>query len=174
MKILNTLVLGFVVMSVGCAEKEIAPQADSSKPSAESAYILAAEPADAVAVGAARETAKNDQPIAVAGRIGGSAKPFVDGIAAFTIVDLKVPYCADDEGCPTPWDYCCTQDEVKSNIATVKIVDESGKPVSSDARELLEVKELSEVVVQGTAKRDDQGNLSLAASKVYVRAGKQE
>ena len=61
---------------------------------------------------------------------------------------------------------------MKTNIATVKIIDESGKLVSGDARELLGVKELSEVVVQGTAKRDAQGNLSLAASKVFVRAGK--
>ncbi len=48
----------------------------------------------------------------LSGRIGGSEKPFVDGLAAFTIVDLKVPYCADDEGCPTPWDYCCNQKDV--------------------------------------------------------------
>jgi hypothetical protein len=172
MKVMNALVSGALLVLLGCAESEVTPQGDSTKPAAASVFVLSSEPADAVAVGTARETAENDQSITVAGRIGGSAKPFVDGIAAFTIVDLKVPYCADDEGCPTPWDYCCTQDEVKTNIATVKIVDESGKPVSSDARELLGVKELSEVVVQGTAKRDDQGNLSVAASKVFVRAGK--
>jgi hypothetical protein len=172
MKIMNTVLSGFFVVLVGCAENDGRPEANLSKPAADSTFLLSSEPEDAVAVGSARETAENDQLITVAGRIGGSAKPFVDGIAAFTIVDLKIPYCADDEGCPTPWDYCCTQDDVKTNIATVKIVDESGKPVSSDARELLGVKELSEVVVQGTAKRDDQGNLSLAASKVFVRAGK--
>jgi len=172
MKALNTWVSGFLLVLVGCAENSGTSEANTSEPAADSAFILSSEPAEAVAVGTARETAENDQVITVAGRIGGSAKPFVDGLAAFTIVDLKVPYCADDEGCPTPWDYCCTQDDVKTNIATVKMVDESGKPVASDARELLGVKELSEVVVQGTAKRDDQGNLSLAATKVFVRPGK--
>jgi hypothetical protein len=90
-------------------------------------------------------------------------------LAAFTIVDEKVPYCAPDEGCPTPWDYCCETDAVKDNIATIKIVNDAGKPVASDARELLNVKELSTVVVQGKAKRDDQGNLTVAATKVFVR-----
>ena len=172
MKVLNIVVSGFCLVLLGCAENDGKSQANSAKPAAASAFILAFEPADAVDVGVARKNAENDQSIAVVGRIGGSEKPFVDGIAAFTIVDLKVQYCADEEGCPTPWDYCCHQDEVKTNIATVKIIDESGKLVSGDARELLGVKELSEVVVQGTAKRDAQGNLSLAASKVFVRAGK--
>lgn len=172
MRILKTVIFGFILALVGCSEGTGKSELKSPPSATSSVYALPAEPADAVAVGAARETAENDKSITVAGRIGGSEKPFVDGLAAFTIVDLKVPYCADDEGCPTPWDYCCNQKDVKSNIATVKLVDETGKPVSGDARELLGVKELSEVVVQGTAKRDDQGNLSLAVSKVFVRSGK--
>lgn len=174
MKVLNTVISAFTLAFVGCGEGSSNPDAKPTVPPASSAYILPSEPADAVAVGAARETAENDKPITVAGRIGGSEKPFVDDLAAFTIVDLKVPYCADDEGCPTPWDYCCNQKDVKANIATVKLVDEAGKTISGDARELLGVKELSEVVVQGNAKRDDQGNLSLAVSKVFVRAEKQQ
>ena len=172
MKVLNTLVAGLILTLVGCGEGDGKAQTQAPSAPVSSAYTLSSEPADAIAVGAARETAENDKSITVVGRIGGSEKPFVDGLAAFTIVDLKVAYCAEDEGCPTPWDYCCNQKDVKSNIATVKLVDEAGKPVSGDARELLGVKELSEVVVQGNAKRDDQGNLSLAVSKVFVRAGK--
>lgn len=120
-------------------------------------------------VGEAREAVENDQSVTLVGTIGGSSEPFVDGLAAFTIVDPKVPYCAPHEGCPTPWDYCCTQDQVKNNLATVKVVDESGSPVSGDARQILGVKELSTVVVQGKAKRDDQGNLTVSATKVFVR-----
>ena len=74
-----------------------------------------------------------------------------------------------DEGCPTPWDYCCTQDQVKDNIATVKLVDAEGKPVTDDARKLLGVKELSVVVAEGTARRDESGNLTVAATKIFVR-----
>ena len=117
----------------------------------------------------ARKSAKADEAIAIVGRIGGSGEPFVDGVAAFTVVDLKVAYCSADEGCPTPWDYCCTQDQVKDNIATVKLVDAEGKPVTDDARKLLGVKELSVVVAEGTARRDESGNLTLAATKIFVR-----
>jgi hypothetical protein len=51
-------------------------------------------------------------------------------------------------------------------------VDDTGKPVSQSARDLLNVKELSTVVVKGKAKRDDQGNLTVAANQVFVRPGK--
>lgn len=136
-----------------------------------SAYVVDIEPTDAMPVGEAREKSEDGQEITLIGLIGGSTQPFVDGLAAFTIVDPKVPYCAADEGCPTPWDYCCHMDDVKENIATVKIVDASGSPVAQDARELLGVKELSTVVVKGTARRDEAGNLSIAASEVYVRPG---
>ena len=44
-----------------------------------------------------------------------------------------------------------------------------GKPVATDARELLGVKELDTLVVQGKAQRDDSGNLTILASKVFVR-----
>ena len=43
----------------------------------------------------------------------------------------------------------------------MKIVDASGKPVATDARKLLGVKELQTVVVRGTAKRDEAGNLTV-------------
>ncbi len=134
-----------------------------------STYLTQNEPINAIPVGEAREISKDVQDITLVGRIGGSNKPFVDGLAAFTIVDSKVPYCADEEGCPTPWDYCCQTDAVKKNIATVKIVDESGRPITQNARDLLNIKELTMVVVKGKAKRDDQGNLTVSTNQVYVR-----
>jgi len=132
-------------------------------------YEAEIEPADAMPVGEAKEKIEDGQDITLVGIIGGSSQPFVEGLAAFTVVDPKVEYCAPEEGCPTPWDYCCTQDQVKENIATVKIVNGEGKPVTQDAREFLNIKELSTVVVIGKAKRDDQGNLTVAASKLFVR-----
>ncbi len=173
MKLLNGMLVGVVAVLAGCSNSEVSeqPQVTGDGP-APSSYVAAAEPAGAVPVGEARQSVKDDQTVALVGIIGGSSEPFVDGLAAFTIVDPKVEYCAPEEGCPTPWDYCCTQDQVKENIATVKVVDDSGNPVADDARQLLGVKELSTVVVQGKAKRDDQGNLTVAATKVFVRTGK--
>jgi hypothetical protein len=167
--VITIVVLSSLLTVMGCQQsKEGTPTAGA----AGSAYVLATEPADAMPVGTARESAKDGEEVVVLGLVGGSTKPFVEGLAAFTIVDPKVPYCADDEGCPTPWDYCCQTDAVKKNIATVKLVDSNGKPVFQGARELLPVKELSSVVVKGIARRDDQGNLTIAARQVFVRPGK--
>ena len=157
----------FAVGLTGCnSENTTSTVAQSAH---DSTYVVSSEPQGAVAVGDARDSVEDEQEVVLIGRIGGSAEPFVDGIAAFTIVDPKVPHCSAEEGCPTPWDYCCEQDQVKDNIAMVKIVDAQGKPVSQDARLLLGVKELSTIVVRGKAQRDADGNLALSASQVYVK-----
>lgn len=173
MKTMMTLTLaGLFAAVLGCGQSPVAVESDDS-PAGESSsaqYVADSEPAGAVPVGEARKDIKDNQAVTLVGIIGGSTEPFVDGLAAFTIVDPKVPYCAPDEGCPTPWDYCCEQGQVKDNIATVKVVDDQGKPIASDARRLLGVKELTTVVVEGTAQRDDQGNLSVLANQVFVKA----
>ena len=170
MKLLNGMSLCVLTLIVGCSTSETSESALSSQPSADGArFVTTTEPADAISVGEARKSAQDDQEVTLIGRIGGSSEPFVDGLVAFTIVDLQVPHCSADEGCPTPWDYCCTQDQVKENIATVKFVDASGNPLPGNAREVLGVKELSTIVVQGKATRDEQGNLTVAATKVFVR-----
>ena len=48
------------------------------------------------------------------------------------------------------------------------VYDDDGKVVKKDARELLGVKELDTVVIQGKAKRDKAGNVTILASKLYV------
>ena len=172
MKIWNWILIGALATAAGCTNSDVAQTSDESATRVvDSRYLADAEPDGAIPVGEARESVEDEQAVTLVGTIGGSSEPFVDGLAAFTIVDPKVPYCSADEGCPTPWDYCCTQDQVKDNIATVKIVDDAGNPVADDARKLLGVKELSTIVVQGKARRDDQGNLTVAASKVFVRPG---
>ncbi|TWT61308.1 hypothetical protein [Rubinisphaera italica] len=162
---------GFATLSatllIGCADQSGSPTTSTGK--TDSTYLASTEPTGALPVGEARGTSQDKQEVVLVGRIGGSSKPFIDGLAAFTIVDPKVPYCSEDEGCPTPWDYCCEQNQVKENIATVKVVNTEGKPVSEDARKLLGVKELNMVVVHGTAQRDDDGNLSVLADQIYVK-----
>ena len=171
MKVLQVLALvSMVAGAVGCQSKDTSTANEKTTPPT-STFLAISEPSGAIPVGEAREKTEDGQEVTLVGRIGGSSKPFVDGLAAFTIVDPKVPYCAADEGCPTPWDYCCQTEAVKSNIATVKIVSEAGKPVSTSARDLLNVKELATVVVKGKAKRDDQGNLTVSAKQIFVRLG---
>lgn len=185
MKLVFSLMwMGLSLLMLGCGASDMGSGPNDggvSKPAnaerdayaaSKSEYLFDSEPSGGIPVGEARKSIEDGQAVTLVGLIGGSSDPFVNGLAAFTIVDPKVPYCAPDEGCPTPWDYCCTQDQVKDNIATVKIVDEAGRPVEHSARDLLGVKELSTVVVQGKAQRDEQGNMTIAASKVFVRPGK--
>ncbi|MEO1529018.1 MAG: hypothetical protein AAFX06_26655 [Planctomycetota bacterium] len=170
MKSPQWLVIPVLVSFIGCGQ----PEQNVALPKVDDAgkqFVLASEPSGAVAVGEARQSVESEQSVTLVGLIGGSRDPFVDGVAAFTIVDQSVPFCAPDEGCPTPWDYCCKQDQVKDNIVTVKMVDESGGPIAKDARELLGVSELSQVTVQGMASRDEAGNLTVAATKIYIQPG---
>lgn len=169
MKLLNLISLVVIAVAVGCSGTNVAEKSAAVDGQSKAQYVATTEPAGAMPVGEARQSVVNDQPVVLVGRIGGSSQPFVDGLAAFTIVDPQVPHCAADEGCPTPWDYCCTQDQVQENIATVKIVDSAGQPVTNDARQLLDVQELSTVVVEGKAQRDEAGNLTVVAHKVFVR-----
>src|SRR6056297_2394805 len=173
MKMMKTWTcLGLLTLATGCADKPVAGTGGTpQEPGVDAvSYLAEREPEGAIPVGQARQGVKDQQPITVVGLIGGSTAPFVDGLAAFTIFRPKVPHLPAGEGCPTPWDYCCRQDEVKQNIATVKLVDANGQPVNQDARALLGVQELSTVVVEGQAQRDEAGNLSVAAERVFVKA----
>ncbi|NIP85451.1 MAG: hypothetical protein GTO03_07770 [Planctomycetales bacterium] len=52
----------------------------------------------------------------------------------------------------------------------IQIVDPQGTLVKTDARELLAVTELDTVVVSGKAQRDEAGNLTILARKLYLKS----
>ena len=163
-----------MIVTAGCGRAPSNSPVPSSNESAASVdgakYLLAAQPAEAKDLLDVRKNAKNEDEVVVIGRIGGSENPWVEGRAAFTIVDTSLKACSDIPGdaCPIPWDYCCEMDKLPKSKALVKIVDESGELVKTDARGLLNVKELQTVVVRGKAQRDDAGNLTVLATGVYV------
>lgn len=158
-------------LTAGCSEEGTSnnpPLAHLVKATDQTAqYRLSAEPAGAKGVIETRKEARDGDEVIVVGRIAGSADPLVKGRAAFTIVDLTLEPC-DDE---TPWVYCCTpKEDLLPAIVLVKFVDEQGKTLPHDARELLRVKEWQTVVVRGQAQRDRDGNLTaVVASGLYVR-----
>jgi len=51
----------------------------------------------------------------------------------------------------------------------VKVVDENGQLVKANAKDLLDVAELSTVVVRGKAERNDDGKFAVLASGIYVK-----
>ena len=140
----------------------------ANAPTIDQRYLLKEEPEGAADVIAVRNKAKDQQDVLIVGRIGGKKNPWIRGVAAFPIVDRSLESC-DQKGhnCPTPWDYCCSTNLPKAMVL-VMFVDETGAVVKKDARELLGVKELDTVVVQGRARRDKAGNVVIVASKLHV------
>jgi len=166
---LITLSFGALAFVAGCGTSTPAPTASSGPAPEGAAYLLSEEPAGAGSVKEARVNSKSDDKVTLVGRIGGDVNPWVENQAAFLIVDTAMKPCAADEGCKTPWDYCCDAGDLPANKAMVKVVDSSGKPVAMDARKLLGLKELQTVVVRGQAQRDDAGNLTILADGHFVR-----
>jgi hypothetical protein len=166
--------LGFwalFLLSAGCGRP---PPVADAPPTAKvdgAAYVLATEPPGAQNVIPVRESARDQDAVTVVGRIGGSANPWVDGRASFSIVDPTLEACSDrpDDQCPQPWDYCCETDRLPKAKALVKFVDGQGRLLAADARGLFALKELQTVVVTGKAQRDEAGNLTVLASGIYVR-----
>lgn len=174
MKTITTLsAVGLVAISIfisGCAQPTAtAPEFDTSP------YLLTAEPEAAHEVISAREKSADGDSIAVVGRIGGSAEPWVKDRAAFWLVDNSLLACSDEKAdgetcsCKTPWDYCCETDKLPGAMILVKFVDGDGNVVKHGAKAAFGLKELQTIVVQGTAQRDDAGNLTVLASGMFAR-----
>mgnify|MGYP001818645546 CR=1 FL=1 len=170
-----TIVCLVVVPLAGCQRQASPPTAPTNQTGNldvdRAGFLLADEPAGGETVIVVREDAENDDDVVVIGRIGGGANPWIEGRAAFSIVDPSLKACSDIPGdmCEKPWDYCCETELLPSAMALVKVVDDDGKTVEIDARRLLNVKELSTVVVKGRAQRDDSGNLTVLATGVFVK-----
>lgn len=153
----------------GCAEPTtVVEKYDSSK------FMLSTAPEGALDVTAAREAVQDKDEVVVRGRIGGSLDPWVEGIAAFTIVDPALLACSDETpdgetcSCTTPWDYCCETPKLPNAMALVKFVDADGKVIKHSAKENFGVAELDTVIIKGIAKRVE-GNLTILATGMYVK-----
>lgn len=162
-----------LVSNTGCGSASGTASHQSSVPTKVDAskYILSEEPEGAVGVIAARESAEDGTPLVLVGRIGGTANPWVDGRAAFTLLDPSMSVVAEGEelgdGEICTGDCCATE---RLHCTTlVKVVDGQGQLVPVDSRKLLGLNESDMVVVQGTAQRDKSGNFVMLARGVYNR-----
>lgn len=135
---------------------------------ASSEFQLTSEPVGALEVLDAKDQAKDGEPVVVVGRLGGGLNPWVDGRAAFLIVDTRIlPSCEEAGHCTADCADCAK--EMMAASTMVKFLGQDGKVLPVDARKLLGVKEQETVVVQGVASRDKTGNVSIAAEGVFVR-----
>lgn len=162
-----------LVFSTGCgtSSDSISEQTITPVSVDASLYQLQEEPEGAMGVIAARESAEDGAPLVLVGRIGGCAKPWVDGRAAFTLLDASMSVVAegedsaDDEICTGD---CCATERLDCTTL-VKVVDQEGRLVAVDSRDLFGLKESDMVVVQGNAKKDESGNFVMLAKGIFVR-----
>jgi hypothetical protein len=153
--------VALAVVGTGCeragsdAQSTAAPGAGAALP----AGLFASIPGDgAMSVLEAKSGAKEGETVLVRGRIGGSVSPFVSGRAMFTIVDGSMLACSDtpDDGCKTPWDYCCEPAaDIARHAATVTVVGENGEPLRATLKGQGGLGELSTVLVRGTVVQND-------------------
>lgn len=175
-KVTSLLALSIAVLSfTACGSEDDTETTENSSAGASvdgSRYLLEEEPDGVTDVITARKDASDGEEVVIVGRIGGSTNPWIEGRSAFSIVDESLKACSDIPGdnCAKPWDYCCETDKLPDATVLVKVVDEDEKIVKTDARQLLGVQELSTVVIQGQAQRDDAGNLVVMASGIYIRS----
>lgn len=164
-----SLLLSMPFLVLACGTES--PSDDSSSHSTAGlpdSYWLTSDPADAEDVSSARTDLVDGASVTVRGVIGGTKRPFVEGLAAFNLVDPALEPCSEDEGCRTPWDYCCVDSQtIADNSVTVEFRD--GDVVRSTSLQGVHgLENLAKVAVQGTAERDAQGNVTIVASGVRV------
>lgn len=158
---ITTLSVGVLLAACGGggngAPIPVAPSA------AVAALQLAQEPAGAIGVLAAKEKGPAAAAV-VTGRLASS----VQGLAAFTLMDLAIPYCGEtnpEDHCKTPWDYCCETAETRTkNSLVVEARDAGGKPLATPG---LGLRLLDRVVVTGRLTKDEHGNFTLLATGWY-------
>jgi hypothetical protein len=119
------------------------------------AYQLTELPPEFKSVAQVREQGTDGQEVVVQGWVAGSLQPIIEGRAAFTIVDLTLPLpeCTEE-----PYSYCCLPKEMLlPNLIMVKFVDDEGRTIRKDARDLLGIQEGSIVVVRGRIECSEDG-----------------
>jgi hypothetical protein len=168
-----------VFAAAGCDRADETPSSGSGGSSATASadalpqgLILSAAPTDVKDVNALKGAAKEGDEVVLRGRVGGRVEPFVEGRAAFQIVDLGIKSCEQMPGdsCETPWDYCCEPDVTKSS-ASIQVVGADGKPVKVGLKGVGGLKPLAEVTVKGkVAKASEGAPLLVNATGIFVKS----
>ena len=172
--IATTTLLASLIAISGCSSNEseapAQPETTTSAASQGPSWLLTSAPASAVSVVEAKANAKEGDQVVIVGRIGGRAAPIGADSPVFTIVDLELEYCGqnNDDACGTPWDYCCeTPDTIASNSATVQVLgDGMINPVAAG------LEALDEVILVGTVgPRPNDQVFTIQATGVYRSGG---
>ncbi|MFG0317333.1 MAG: hypothetical protein ACF8XB_08680 [Planctomycetota bacterium JB042] len=157
-----------LLVAAGCSDASKEPSSSSSSAAIPERYWLTQPPAAPSSVFEARERAGSAEPaeVVVAGRVSG----LVDGRAQLRLTDASFTPCDERPGdsCRTPWDYCCEPPDELARGTVVVEVHEDGRLAKASVAGFHGLELLSEVVVTGTATRDEAGNVTVVATGIHV------
>lgn len=172
-----TIAAFFVFALNSCNESETGSAVEVANPASPEldAYFTDQELEGGQNIHKARTTVKPGEEITLKGELMGRENVFVEGRAAFVLGDpTKLTTCDKMPGdnCTTPWDACCDSPELKRvGIASVQILGEDGRVLSSGIKGVSGMKELASIVVKGTvAENSTEENFILNAEQIYVAA----
>lgn len=176
-RLLTLLALGSALSLAACGEapaetktvhEVAAPEALGDANAFPTDLFAATAPEGAIGVKQAIDGAKVGQAVTVRGVIGGRKVAFVNGRAIVLLIDEAMSYCVPEEGCPTPWDYCCTpKNQLVANTLTVQVTDDDGQPISSSLQGVHGLRELATVIVEGVV-RSTEGSVVLDATRIHL------
>jgi hypothetical protein len=166
-KLARVACLAAIVIAPSCGGADDAGAPPVARQVLPESYWLAAAPQGALDVKQARETSANGVEIVVVGRVG----DLLDTRAQFQLVDRSFTACSDrpEDECETPWDFCCEEPTELSQGTLVVECRDGDRLRKVTAAGFHGLDHLEEVVVRGTAIKDDAGNLILVADGIHVR-----
>lgn len=163
------------LVCVGCSQPSgIAP---AELAALRARFALSEEPAGVLPVLAAvdemqanQSKTSSQEEIVVLGRIGGVKNPCDAARAVFVMTDPTADIVGNSEHDGSCDCHFCQKAKAEiPRLAIVELVDEQGHAYPYSAQQLADLAPDQMVVVRGRAKLDALGNLSVAASGVYVR-----
>jgi hypothetical protein len=169
------LLIATITVVAGCSASGTSGEGGSQSArlaASRAKFVLATEPAGVLPISLAREDISPDHDVVLLGRIGGVAEPWQQGQAAFVMVDPAAAAAAgDSHACTDPGCPFCNKDRETDaeSLALVQFVDEGGKVVPLDARELFAIESDQLVVVRGRASINELGHVVVAANGIFVR-----
>lgn len=175
------LALAATCLLASCEKKETATSnttlttepASAEAPSSELQAVLDAVPTGEVQeIHVIRSKVKPGDLITVSGKIMGSAKPFVDHRAAFTIADPAIITACNEipgDDCETPWDACCdTKEQKLIGLASVQILGSDGRVLKQGLEGIGGLKNLSNITVTGNVAEGSTAD-SLLINAIAIR-----
>ncbi|QDV07864.1 hypothetical protein Poly30_33970 [Planctomycetes bacterium Poly30] len=169
----SVLFVSLALPLISCGGSESAPAKEPAPESASvevvaplTAYWSDAPLGDAKEVRDIRESVKDGEKVVLRGTLQDFGE-----LATFRLVDDGLKDCTEmaDDGCSTPWDFCCADpDELERWTVNVEFL-EDGMPADWSLHGQKDLERLTEVVVAGTLRRDEAGNLRLEAERMSVQ-----